>query len=364
MKTNAIIRIVIWCIVIALLCAILFVGLNFRTFSIVRSSLRRDGDSSVETAVPTPVTSTDPVSNNSDTNKAICIPSSGVREIEIEWVSGTISLQAADVEEIQFSESEVSDAKYAAQWKQKDGKLAIQFCEEKTFHGFNSWNDLSKDLTVLVPRDWVCDSLEIDAASASLQVCDMTIREVEVDTASGDCLFENCTVDELDLDTASGDVRFNGTLNSLDCDAASAGFYAVLDNVPNRISMDSMSGTLDITLPPEAGFTLSMDTVSGDFTSDFPTTSRNGSHICGDGKCRISVEGMSGDVVIRMSGTAAPTGATSTIPTPLPQETRVTAAAHTHTDACRTNPDSCPDASVHHTHTDECSTTPGSCPEI
>lgn len=346
MKTNAIIRIIIWSIVIVLLCGILFVGLNFRTFSTVRSSLRRNGDSSVATHIPEPVTSTDPTSNVLDTDTAIRIPSSGVREIEIEWVSGMISLGAADVEEIQFSESEVSNSKYAAQWKQKDGKLTIQFCEETTFHGFSSWKNLSKDLTVFVPRDWVCNSLEIDAASASLRVYDMTIREVEVDTASGDFLFENCIVDELDLDSASGDVRFNGTLNSLDCDVASASVYAVLENVPSRINMDSMSGDLDITLPPEAGFTLTMDTMCSDFTSDFATTSRNGSHVCGDGKCRITVDGMSGDVVIRMGGDAAPTGATSTIPTPPPLETRVTATKHTHSDACQTELHSCPDVSA------------------
>lgn len=225
-----------------------------------------------------------------------------VRDIEIEWVSGTILIQPGDVDHITISESDVSDEKYAMRWKHSGNDLSITFCEENSFSfgfGITINTDISKDLTIIVPRDWECGSLEIDAASANVEVCDLTIREVEFDGASAACEFDNCTVDTLDLDTASGDVKFYGSLNTLDFDGASGAITAVLTNTPSRMDMDGMSGDMDITLPEGSGFTVSMSAMSSDFSSDFETTSRNGNYVHGDGSCRINIDGMSGDVVIR-----------------------------------------------------------------
>lgn len=301
MKTNAIIRIIVWSVVLLLLCAVLFAGLNFRALSRWRASLQKDANSpTVSNAAPSEESpSNDPSSSAADTNTAASVPANSVREIEIDWVSGSIQIIPTDVTEITFTETEVIDAKYAMVWKLEGEKLSIEFCAGQTVSGFGSWNVPEKDLMIQVPRDWICDSLEAETASAKLEVTGLTIREVEVDSASGECSFTDCAVDELDLDTASGDVRFTGTLNSMDCDAASASVYAVLENVPKQIKMDIMSGDLDMTLPEDAGFTLTMDTMTNHFTSDFTTTSRNGSFICGDGGCRINVDGMSGNVTIR-----------------------------------------------------------------
>lgn len=270
--------------------------------------------------------------------EAIGIGSDHVQEIEIEWAAGNIVIRPADVATIEITESGVSDPKYAMRWRVSGNKLSIDYCEEDLMEfgfGITINDNLQKDLTILVPRSHELASLEVDAASATLEVSNLMIREVEFDGASGACTFENCVVDQLDLDTASGDVTFSGTLQVLDCDAASANVYAVLDNVPSRVEMDSMSGNLDLTLPDNAGFTVNMDGMSSDFVSDFGFTTRNGSHVCGDGACRINVDAMSGDVYIRKALAAA------TIP-----ET----TAHHHTEECTTNPESCPDHSeTHHT---------------
>lgn len=277
----------------------------------------------------------------SETVVAAAIPEPGekdtfaadeIQEIEIEWVAGDILIQPHDTDTITIREDGSFDSKYAMVWKCRNGTLEIQFCEEgvANYFGVNTRSDLSKDLTIYVPRDWECESLEIDTASSKVEVNDMIIRSVEFDGASGTCEFENCTVDELDIDTASGDVRFIGNLDILDCDAASASIFAVLTNTPSRLDMDTMSGDLDITLPADAGFTISLDGMNPDFTSDFETTVKNGNHVCGDGRCRINIDAMSGDVIIRKDESMI-----------IPAET--TAAEHHHTEACTTNPASCPD---------------------
>lgn len=230
-----------------------------------------------------------------------------IREIKIEWISGSVTVEPGDVQEITFLESGNGTDKYEMVWKQSGDELVIQYSKDSSTAGFGlHFGDGSKDLTVTVPRGWVCDSLELDTASTDLTVRDMIIREMEIDSASGTAKFENCTVSSLDVDTASGDVTFSGSLNELDFEAASASFTGVLENIPDKVKMDSMSGGLTLTLPEDAGFTVSLDAMSSDFSSDFPTVKKNKSYVCGDGHCKIEVSAMSGDVsILKQSADAA-----------------------------------------------------------
>ena len=281
MKRNAIIRIIAWTISLVILVGVLVAGMNwFRPFT---SPLRGSEMISIE--------------NPGKLGSATVI-SDDIQEIEIDWVSGNIRLVPANVTSIEVSESTVDDAKYAMVCKQEGGTLEIDYCKNTTLKDLKNLK-FSKDLTILVPMDWSGRALQVDAASAKLSVQDLTIREVEVDTASGTCQFDHCTVDTLNVDTASGDVYFEGSLNRLDCDSASAGVEAVLDNVPNEIDMDSASGSVELVLPKDAGFVVNMDTMSGKFDSDFPYSAKNGVYVSGDGACRIDMSSMSGKVSIR-----------------------------------------------------------------
>lgn len=347
MKTNAIIRIIIWSLVIVLLVAILGGVLQGRSTLRSLARLFEHEDPIVESFLParnsgesSPDETVTPV-QPLESEETVRIPAEQISDIEIEWAAGKILIQPIDTDEVQFSESDITDIKNALVWKQRGTTLSISFCEESAgnFINFGNSTNLTKDLTILIPNNWHLNSLEIDAASATLEVNDLRIDEVDIDTASGACKFDNCTVRELDLDTASGDVRFYGYLDILDCDAASASIYAVLTNVPTRIDLDSMSGDMDITLPTDAGFTASVEGLSADFTSEFETTNRNGSYVCGDGHCRISVDAMSGDVIIRKSTEVPPE-------TVLPTETLPN--HHEHTNQCTTDPNTCPDNTEHH----------------
>ena len=299
MKRNALIRIILWSFVLLVLIG-LFGGLMEDAFDHVPERTRYREQAPTEALVPAETV----YSGSTGGKQAFPVSITG---LEIEWVVGDILIQSGDTDEIIVKEEGVSDPKYTMVLRQQKDTLKIIFCEEEgigDFIGFGSSADLSKDLTITVPKNWICDSLEIGCASATVEVNDLTIREVDFDGASGTCEFENCHVTEMDIDTASGDVRFIGSLLTLDCDAASADVYAVLSNIPSRLDLDTMSGDLDITLPADAGFALSIDAASSDFESDFETINKNGNYVCGDGRCRINVSALSGDVSIRKGETA------------------------------------------------------------
>lgn len=283
MKTNAIIRIVLYSIAILLLLSILVTCVAFRIY----------------TANGVTTSQTTNVDWENLDGAGIAVDADQIRDIDIEWVAGSILIQPGDTDQIIFAES--GSEKYQMVYNQEGDTLKIQYCEDSLnlSWGINFGSYTSKDLVIYVPADWVCHALEIDTASANLTVHNLTADEVSFDGASGTCFFHDCTIGEMDFDTASGDVEFTGELDSLSFDAASASFKAELRNVPRSIDMDTMSGDLDITLPASCGFTLSLDTMSSDFQTDFPTSKSGENWVCGDGSCRINISAMSGDVIIR-----------------------------------------------------------------
>lgn len=285
MKGNAIIRIVLFSIAIFILGSILLGVVSFDFFTFNRQSVKTSPENVLDGA----------------TQVSFAGKASDIRHLEIEWAAGSITiLPNSGSDQILISESVVSDEKHAMHITQSGNKLKVEYCDEDGYYiGFGKHDVEKKDLSIYVPTGWTCDTLEIDAAAARVNVTDLSIREVDFDGASAICSFESCQIDSLDVDTASGDVTFSGTLEELDFDAMSACFDGVFHNVPSRMDMDSMSGDLDITLPEDSGFSLQMDAMSSDFSSEFATTMQNGHYVHGDGHCRINVSAMSGDVCIR-----------------------------------------------------------------
>ncbi len=288
MKTNAIIRIIVFSLTICILCGILAAGLTYGSSASLIQTLKNWGsaeDASAAAQKQTPVPEDETTLFNPKT----------YRNLEIQWAAGTIRLQPGDVDAIQLTESMNADTERMV-IAQGGDTISVSFKENNTFVGISEVCE--KDLTITVPRDWVCGELEIDAGAAEVRISDLTIGEMDFDGASGKCILENCNISALDLDTASGDIQFSGTLDTLDCDAASASFTADLLNVPSRMDLDSVSGDLELTLPQDAGFIVNLDALSGDFTTDFASLSQNGQYVCGDGRCRIDVSCMSGNVRI------------------------------------------------------------------
>lgn len=293
MKTNAIVRIVLFAIAIIVLLGILVTCLAFGLYMF-------DG----KTVVSTTSNSQElPIASDEFTAQTV-VSADAIRNLDIEWIAGSILIEPGDnTSTITVKESGSDNAKYQMVCRQSGDTLAVQYCEDSiSFPSLGITADVSKDLIITVPADWTCDILEIDAASASVEICNLEIGEVDFDGASGACKFSNCTVGNLSMDTVSGDVEFLGTLNALECDAISANFHGIFDHTPSSVDFTGVSGDFDITLPTNCGFTVTLDSVSGDFSSDFPTTITNGNHVHGDGHCHINADGVSGNITIRNGG--------------------------------------------------------------
>ena len=278
MKASAIIRIILLSLLILILASILIGVLTFHDFlgsgRLVAFFGEVDGTVASEGSVS----------------------AEEVKSLEINWVSGDVTIVRADVTDISFREDAGLKEKDMLVWSQKGDKLVIHSSRYKVQFGTSK----SKDLVVTIPMDYNINNLSISTVSANFSADSLTANSVTIQGVSGECTFTgNNTFGTMNMETVSGDVTFNGTLRELTCEGVSANFRGFFTETPNSIQVDGVSGNIDITLPADAGFTAELDTLNGDFDSDFSITSSGDRYICGNGQCSIEIDGVSGDINIR-----------------------------------------------------------------
>ena len=273
MKRNAIIRIILFSVIALVLLCVLLTGLGLSSFA-------------------KPVSSQ--IVSVQSTGSEYEFAPGEVSEIFISWASGDIDIQPADQDTVTVSEERSGGSSMVV--RHRGSTLEIEAGENKWGIGFGK--SPQKDLTVRVPRDWLCQRLEVSVASADVSVENMSVTSVALNTASGDCAFTDCAVEKMQVNTASGDLDYIGTLQRLEWKGASADCNLRLSDAPASIEMNTASGELNLTLPDNCGFTLDRSSLSGSFQSDFATTTENDKIVCGDGACQITFSGLSGNINI------------------------------------------------------------------
>lgn len=271
MKTNIVVRIVIYSIVLFLLIGILAAGIGMKLFTF-------------RSHTETTVMSTE-IGN-------VSVPTAQLDTIQVDWAAGNIHvLPDSNTEEIQITQFSTDTSANPMAVDTSGSKLIIRFSDKDIHFGINSLP--KKDLEIRIPAYWSCEKLSFDTAACDVSIENMNVSEVELNAASGNFMFADCNVEKLEADCASADIRYNGTLKKFDFDSHSGSAEMTLWNNPTEINMNAMSGDLTLNLPSDCGFNLETDTISGKVNCDFPFTKHNNWYVVGDGSCKITVDGAS-----------------------------------------------------------------------
>ncbi len=225
------------------------------------------------------------------------IETRNVNRLVIDWVSGSVTVEAYDGDTISVSEPEQQKEGDRLRWRQQGDTLTIRFCGPMNVNVSGS-----KDLTVKLPRELAENLryLQIDTVSAEARVSGIKAGELQFDSTSGS-LNADGGFGILDADTTSGDVQFNGKAGNVELDTVSGDFSMSFAETPDELSFDSTSGDLTMMLPANRSFEVEQDTVSGDFKCDFALIWKENPYYEGttDGKpAELEFDTVSGDVWI------------------------------------------------------------------
>ena len=225
----------------------------------------------------------------------VSFDASEVKKLHIEWVSGNVTLKTADQHNVTFRVD--GDSALPFSYQLSGNELDLRYPADNALWK-PAWG--SKNLTVTVPQSWYAKETNIDAVSAVVEVDGLSTEELKLDTTSGPITASGLCCDQIVASTVSGSVILEGTAEELKLDTTSGRCQAELDERVREIELDSVSGELELILPESLGFEAEVDTVSGSFRSDIPTTaSSKGVYTCGNGECGISVDTVSGSISIQ-----------------------------------------------------------------
>ena len=216
----------------------------------------------------------------------VSIPADGIRNIEVNWISESLSFYVWDENEITL---EVLD----------DLPLAYSVEGDTLTVGPEAaMTDTGSTLIITLPRalsERLLNELTISVTSAYVDLFEINASKLNLTTISGGCTVDGF-FDEVNIFTTSGDVFIYGSFERGTFEAISGGLYITADGMMRSCRVDAVSGSVSLTLPQDLGYTLAFDSVSGNLYADELDITSSADFTHGDGTAEIVVDTVSGDL--------------------------------------------------------------------
>lgn len=292
MKTSALIRIFIYTFIALVLTGVLVWGingnhnLNFFSFNLFGGSgiSYNDAGYSIGGAE---------------------VPKDKISEIQVNWTSGNVKVvpyvaDAAGMDAIKFHENSGTSLEkdYQMRYKVEDGVLKIQYTKPNLkLKGL--FKSLNKDLTISIPAGMTLTDVKIDTVSANIDMESTTADHFDLVTVSGDINGAMLKGNSMEAENVSGEIRWSdGAFQTVTGNSVSGDINTAFATMPRDINLETVSGTITLSLPKNDGFTVDYDKVSGDFNCAFSVQMDKNSAIYKNGINKIKLETVSGDMRI------------------------------------------------------------------
>ena len=206
-----------------------------------------------------------------------------LKELDINWVSGSITVEAYDGNTIEVTETSDGDVSNDERVRScyENGVLTVQY-RKSTFLLFGGTQSSGKKLHIRIPKTLA-----------------EGIQNLSLDSVSSENTITGLSVKHCDMDTVSGDLTIDGDVRNLELDTVSGKCHLTSKVAPDNIDADSVSGDVTLKIPGDSGFTAEQDGVSGNFNSEFPTSLIDDNYVCGNGGTgKWEFDSVSGDVRI------------------------------------------------------------------
>ncbi|MDP6627264.1 MAG: DUF4097 family beta strand repeat-containing protein [Methanopyri archaeon] len=198
--------------------------------------------------------------------------------------------------------------------------LLIEIRHPSRRSSFSSTYKLRTIVTIEVPRAYVKD-LKIKTISGDVDMGPLEMNrfscetvsgnviprgsaiEFDFATVSGDLTADAFTATRSRVETISGNVQFKGFTGMLEAGTTSGNVGVEYPQLDGDITIKSVSGSVELELPPDAGFQMRATTFSGNISNDFPIKVKGAVEqtlegTVGDGAHRIVIESVSGNISV------------------------------------------------------------------
>lgn len=307
MKTSKIIRVICWSLLALFLISMLTYAIAYRTggarhFSFPGFNIHFGDFSGFDDAFDDVFDEDDSGSGRYSASGTYSVPAAGIKNVEIEWISGKVEISAGSGDSIEFTEfcSQTLENEEKLVYSVKGDTLLIRVWRQRTGIQIGSFGH-SKDLVVTIPSSLASDmgSLDVSAVSADVRVDGITTEDADFETISGRISLGGMTADSVETSSTSGDIELNGTFGDIQSNSVSGKIEIRDTDCPDRVEISTVSGNATLVIPENDGFSVKFDKVSGDFVCEFPITTSHNGGTYKDGGARFNMSTVSGDLKIR-----------------------------------------------------------------
>ena len=216
-----------------------------------------------------------------------------VREIEVDWLGGSVMVVLTDDDSLSFAEMAYQDVpeEQRLSYALDGDTLKIDFC--RSGHLLSSSPE--KQLVLSIPRGLTLEKFEADTTAAAVNVTGLHTQTVDISTVSGgvDLAAEAY---EIDISTTGGCAAVDADFYQLDFSAVSGSLTLTMQRAA-EVDAETVSGGVAIHLPPSSyGFALDFETVSGTPEITFDANGGDGHWTYGDKASTLTVDTASGNL--------------------------------------------------------------------
>ena len=216
-----------------------------------------------------------------------------VREIEVDWLGGSVMVVLTDDDSLSFAEMAYQDVpeEQRLSYALDGDTLKIDFC--RSGHLLSSSPE--KQLVLSIPRGLTLEKFEADTTAAAVNVTGLHTQTVDISTVSGgvDLAAEAY---EIDISTTGGCAAVDADFYQLDFSAVSGSLTLTMQRAA-EVDAETVSGGVTIHLPPSSyGFALDFETVSGTPEIAFDANGGDGHWTYGDKASTLTVDTASGNL--------------------------------------------------------------------
>lgn len=236
----------------------------------------------------------------------------GIKNIEVDWVSGGIKISQSDEETLNIDENSDSQPDAVKVHSYVDGDtLKVKFCES----GYTKKIDASyKKVEIQIPAgcnisintvsapistgDLEAKDISINSVSGSTNLLNVVSDSFEVNATSGSTIISSLKTGAVNTNSVSGDVIIS-SLEATKIDSSTVSGNVQFDFVDfNDLEVSTVSGDARINIPEDFGVTVYKSSVSGKFKSPLDFEKKGDAFIFGDGASEIEFDSTSGDIIL------------------------------------------------------------------
>lgn len=216
-----------------------------------------------------------------------------VREIEVDWLGGSVMVVLTDDDSLSFAEMAYQDVpeEQRLSYALDGDTLKIDFC--RSGHLLSSSPE--KQLVLSIPRSLTLEKFEADTTAAAVNVTGLHTQTVDISTVSGNVDLA-AEAYEIDISTTGGCAAVDADFYQLDFSAVSGSLTLTMQRAA-EVDAETVSGGVTIHLPPSSyGFALDFETVSGTPEIAFDANGGDGHWTYGDKASTLNIDTVSGNL--------------------------------------------------------------------